>query len=131
MDYPSGREVTGGWGGHKLEIFQCSVGIFKVTRGSSGVNQRSFWARSRTRFSSFLTFVGSIQDRSGSTLGASWATFGQFPWSKTPPIKKTFFNHLPKILLLTVFNHYTPTPPPHPRPPTPCTRARNTHDLRT
>ena len=110
MDYPSGRGGMGmgGGGGQHFEICQCSVVIFKVTRGSSGVNQRSFQARSRTRFSSFLTFVGSIQDRSGSTLGASWTTFGQFPWSKTPPIKNYLFNRLPKILLLTVFNHYCP-----------------------
>ena len=86
MDYPSGRGGMGG-GGQHFEIFQCSVGIFKVTRGSSGVNQRSFQARSRTRFSSFLTFFGSIQDRSGSTLGLSWTTFGQFHGQKHHPSK--------------------------------------------
>ena len=85
MDYPSGR---GGMGGRNFKISQCSVGIFKVTRGSSGVNQRSFQARSRTRFWRFFDIFVSIQDRSGSTLGASWTTFGQFSWSKTPPIKK-------------------------------------------
>ena len=34
--------AIGGKGGQVFEIFQWSSGFFKVTRGSSGVNQRSF-----------------------------------------------------------------------------------------